>query len=294
MCSLSCGSRSRKEFSRRWEQGRFEGQMRCPGISDFGSRTNERDQLPTIFAITPTYARLVQKAELTRLANTFSNLPNFHWIVVEDADKKTRLVTSFLENSGLHFTHLFAKVKTPGLHNRGALQRNEALSWLRETFSMKQSVKGVVYFADDDNVYSLQLFKEVLWFSIFSFQMRNTKKVSVWPVAFVGGLLYESAVFDDLGNFKSWKVTYDTSRTFAVDMAGFAVNLNLILERKNALFPVVDASGRIETWFLEGLATVEDLEPTASNCSKILVWHTKTEKPILALENGNTDRNMEV
>lgn len=38
------------------------------------------DVLPTIHVVTPTYSRPVQKAELTRLANTLLHVPNLHWI----------------------------------------------------------------------------------------------------------------------------------------------------------------------------------------------------------------------
>ena len=41
------------------------------------------------------------------------------------------------------------------------MQRNLALRWLRETFPRNSSQPGVVYFADDDNTYSLELFEEV-------------------------------------------------------------------------------------------------------------------------------------
>ena len=51
-------------------------------------------------AVTPTYARPVQKAELTRLYQTFLHVPKFHWIVVEDSPSKTDLVTNLLRNSG--------------------------------------------------------------------------------------------------------------------------------------------------------------------------------------------------
>ena len=44
---------------------------------------------------------------------------------------------------------------------RGTMQRNLALRWLRETFPRNSSQPGVVYFADDDNTYSLELFEEV-------------------------------------------------------------------------------------------------------------------------------------
>ncbi|XP_072318278.1 galactosylgalactosylxylosylprotein 3-beta-glucuronosyltransferase 3-like, partial [Eucyclogobius newberryi] len=60
----------------------------------------------TIYVVTPTYARLVQKAELTRLSQTLLHVPVLHWILVEDAPKKTRLVSELLKSSGLSYTHL--------------------------------------------------------------------------------------------------------------------------------------------------------------------------------------------
>lgn len=45
-------------------------------------------------------------------------------------------------------------------------QRNEGLRWLREDRKAQQggaSDQGVVYFADDDNTYTLQVFEEVGW-----------------------------------------------------------------------------------------------------------------------------------
>lgn len=43
---------------------------------------------------------------------------------------------------------------------RGVSQRNAAIKWLRENKN-KDTDKGVVYFADDDNTYSLRVFHEV-------------------------------------------------------------------------------------------------------------------------------------
>ncbi|CAI9624592.1 unnamed protein product, partial [Staurois parvus] len=125
--------------------------------------------LPTIHVITPTYSRPVQKAELTRLANTLLHVPNLHWILVEDSQRRTPLVTRMLQDSGLNYTHL--NVETPRNYKlrgdtrdpripRGTMQRNLALRWLRETFKKNNSLPGVVYFADDDNTYSLDLFEE--------------------------------------------------------------------------------------------------------------------------------------
>ena len=51
----------------------------------------------TVFAVTPTYTRHTQKVDLTSLCYTIQQVPNLIWIVVEDADHKTSLVTDLLE-----------------------------------------------------------------------------------------------------------------------------------------------------------------------------------------------------
>ena len=125
--------------------------------------------LPWIYLITPTYARSVQKAELTRLSHTFLHVKNLHWIIIEDADIKTTLISNFLRKLKLPYTHL--NIKTPPdykmKHNdpnwlkpRGVLQRNKGLEWIRNNLN-KHKNKGVLYFADDDNTYDLKIFDEV-------------------------------------------------------------------------------------------------------------------------------------
>lgn len=73
----------------------------------YQAKTSE--SLPTIYAVTPTYARYVQKAELTRISQTLALVPNVHWIVIEDSEEKTDLVRHLLNDSSLLFTHLVAK-----------------------------------------------------------------------------------------------------------------------------------------------------------------------------------------
>ncbi len=130
------------------------------------STTREYIDIPTIYAITPTYTRLVQKAELVRVSQTFLHIKNFLWIVVEDSDNKTALVANLLHKSGINYTHL--NVRTPQKNQRenhrqpgrGSPQRNLGLEWVRGNDDIREH-PGVVYFADDDNVYRLQLFDEV-------------------------------------------------------------------------------------------------------------------------------------
>uniref|UniRef100_A0A8C1J2G6 Galactosylgalactosylxylosylprotein 3-beta-glucuronosyltransferase n=1 Tax=Cyprinus carpio TaxID=7962 RepID=A0A8C1J2G6_CYPCA len=116
-------------------------------------------------------------------------------------------------------------------------------------------------------------------------QMRWTRKVSVWPVAFVGGLRYESPKINSQGKVFSWKTVFDPQRPFGIDMAGFAVNLQLILGKPQACFKLKGVKGGYqESSLLQDLVTLSDLEPKAANCTKILVWHTRTERPLLTNE----------
>ncbi|XP_014402827.1 PREDICTED: galactosylgalactosylxylosylprotein 3-beta-glucuronosyltransferase 2 [Myotis brandtii] len=138
----------------------------------------------------------------------------------------------------------------------------------------KRAQPGVLFFADDDNTYSLELFQE----------MRTTRKVSVWPVGLVGGRRYERPLVEN-GKVVGWYTGWRADRPFAIDMAGFAVSLQVILSNPKAVFKRRGSQpGMQESDFLKQITTVEELEPKANNCTKVLVWHTRTEKVNLANE----------
>ncbi|MEQ2187725.1 hypothetical protein GOODEAATRI_007530, partial [Goodea atripinnis] len=220
---------------------RLQGQIRQLEKMKQPEKQPPKSSLPTIFVITPTYVRLVQKAELTRLSQTFLHVPQLHWIVVEDSLHKTPLVSNFLMKSGLTYTHLHVPTAKERklqegdpswLKPRGVEQRNEGLRWLREdrrTQPGEDSHQGVVYFADDDNTYSLQLFEEVVRFHT------------------------------------GWR----PSRPFPMDMAGFAVSLKLVLVNPDACFDGEAPMGFLESSLLKGLVTIDELEPKADNCTKV-------------------------
>ncbi|KAI5946116.1 galactosylgalactosylxylosylprotein 3-beta-glucuronosyltransferase 2 [Manis javanica] len=254
---------------------------RAPGLGRGWERRNASRRpeppLPTIYAITPTYSRPVQKAELTRLANTFRQVAQLHWILVEDAAARSELVSRFLARAGLPCTHLHVptprRYKRPGLP-RATEQRNAGLAWLRQRHQRRRPQPGVLFFADDDNTYSLELFQE----------MRTTRKVSVWPVGLVGGRRYERPLVEN-GKVVGWYTGWRADRPFAIDMAGFAVSLQVILSNPKAVFKRRGSQpGMQESDFLKQITTVEELEPKAGNCTKVLVWHTRTEKVNLANE----------
>jgi len=56
-------------------------------------------------------------------------------------------------------------------------------------------------------------------------KMRSTRKVSVWPVAFVGELMVERPKTGENKKVQGWLVKWRPERPYAVDMAGFAINL---------------------------------------------------------------------
>ncbi|XP_059811371.1 galactosylgalactosylxylosylprotein 3-beta-glucuronosyltransferase 3 [Hypanus sabinus] len=247
-----------------------------------GEAVTDGRALPTIYAVTPTYARWVQKAELVRLSQTFRNVKAFHWIVVEDAEGPSRLVSRLLADSGLRHTHLHAPTPAPDklraqdpswLKPRGVEQRNRAIAWLRETRPPDE--EAVVYFADDDNTYSLRLFDEMRW----------TKRVSVWPVGLVGGLRFERPLVEG-GRVVGFHTAWKPHRPFPVDMAGFAVSLRLLLANREARFEGRAENGYLESSLLQSLVSIEELEPVADSCNTVLVWHTRTEKPKMKQEEA--------
>uniref|UniRef100_A0A8C6SDU6 Galactosylgalactosylxylosylprotein 3-beta-glucuronosyltransferase n=1 Tax=Neogobius melanostomus TaxID=47308 RepID=A0A8C6SDU6_9GOBI len=211
--------------------------------------------LPMIYAVTPTYTRPVQKAELTRLAQVFRQVQRLHWIVVEDSASRSDLVSRFLSRCGVtSYTHLHVftprRFKRTGMP-RATEQRNAALTWLRTRRTKHDA--GVVFFADDDNTYSLELFDEVRPLAIYPHSLSCNNKYKgptpeVWAVTVLHG-------------------------EFTVDMGTalrFAVNLQVILSNPRAQFKRRGSQpGMQESDFLRQITKVSELEPKANNCTRV-------------------------
>jgi len=233
--------------------------------------------VPWVFAITPTVERFTQKADLVRLTQTLQHVTNLHWLVVEDADARTDMVTNLLRDSRLSFTHL--NLRTPKemqrkkwqgrrKHHRGVVQRNLGLQWLRDNVDFLKT-PGTVYFMDDDNTYHVDIFDEI----------RNTKGVSMFPVGLTGGVRWAGPIVKD-GKIVSFHTNWAPDRTFPIDMAGYSVSLKVLLKDKpHTVFNASARLGFLEPTFLEQLTTKEQVEPKAENCTQVLVWHTRTEVP---------------
>ncbi|XP_042883834.1 galactosylgalactosylxylosylprotein 3-beta-glucuronosyltransferase P-like [Penaeus japonicus] len=231
---------------------------------------------PKIYVITPTYRRPEQVAELTRLSQTLMLVPNLHWLVAEDAVAPTRQVLAFLESCSVPHTYLLGRSsrRYKGASKpRGVSNRNAGLKWLKAHAS-----EGVIYFADDDNTYDYRIFQEI----------RVTRQVSMFPVGLVTRLGVSSPIVAEgkvIGFYDGWIA----GRKFPVDMAGFAVNVKFYLERRAPLMPY--SVGFEEDGFLKALQfSPGDIEPLADNCTKILVWHTRTVKSLPAVKMPESDK----
>uniref|UniRef100_W6NBS8 Galactosylgalactosylxylosylprotein 3-beta-glucuronosyltransferase n=1 Tax=Haemonchus contortus TaxID=6289 RepID=W6NBS8_HAECO len=155
------------------------------------------------------------------MSNTLRLVPHVHWIAVEDANYTVPYVEDILRRTMHSYTYVAAR--TPeGYPKRGWYQRTTALQLLRNnTVSvMKNYKEGVVYFGDDDNAYDTRLFTDYI---------RKVKKLGMWAVGLSGGTPVESPEVMN-GTVVGYKVKWGPKRKFAVDMAGFAINLNFILK----------------------------------------------------------------
>lgn len=231
--------------------------------------TNRDVDLPIIYFITPTYPRREQVPELTRIGQTLMHVKNLHWIVADDNKECNPSLVKLLKKFGVSLTVMatpMPKVFWKRHKNempRGVANRRAALSWIRN-----HATNGVLYFGDDDNTFDLQLFDEI----------RYTKKVSMMPVGLIGDFGVSSPVVKKgkvIGFFDSWS----GNRKFAIDMAGFAVSVQFLKQSPKATMPF--KVGHEEDMFLKNLGLrMEDIEPVADECTKVLVWHTQsTNKP---------------
>ncbi|KAJ9562283.1 hypothetical protein OSB04_007443 [Centaurea solstitialis] len=136
----------------------------------------------TLIAITPTYVRTFQALHLIGLMHTLMNLPyDVVWIVVE-AGGATNETATLLAKSKLRIKHIGFEKKMRicwgARHKMESEMRLRGLRVVRE-----EKLDGIVMFADDSNMHSLELFDEI-------------QKVE-WIGAVSVGILAHSARSDD-------------------------------------------------------------------------------------------------
>lgn len=222
-----------------------------------------------LIIVTPTYPRMFQAYYLNRLGHTLKLVrPPLLWIVVEMTSQSGH-TSELLRRSGVMYRHLVCTKNTTEIKDSRVHQRNVALLHI-ETHRLD----GIVYFADDTNIYSTQLFDH----------MRQIRRFGTWPVAklkkstrvatFVGPICNGTQVI-------GWH-TNNVMRRFHADLSGFAFNSTILWDPKKWHRPTIQPIRQLDTVndgfqvsnFLEQVVEDEtEMEGIPEECSKVLVWH---------------------
>ncbi|KAK1266060.1 putative beta-1,4-xylosyltransferase IRX9H [Acorus gramineus] len=246
-----------------------------------------------LIIVTPTYVRPFQAYHLSRLAFNLRLVPPpLLWIVVDNSSQSAE-TAELLRKTGLVYRHLVCMDNSTSIKDMGVRQRNVALSHIE-----KHHLDGIVYFADDDNIYSMDLFE----------QMRNIRRFGTWPV----GMLAENKNKANLegpvcngSQVLGWhtKERSDSVQRFHVGMSGFAFNSTILWDPKRWHRPTMNPIRHLDTKVgIQGTTFVEQIvedesqmEGLANNCSKIMVWHLHLEAPGLSYPLGwSMQKNLEV
>ncbi|XP_073123516.1 probable beta-1,4-xylosyltransferase IRX9H [Henckelia pumila] len=229
-----------------------------------------------LIIVTPLCSSLHQIHYLNRLGNTLKLVPHpLVWIIVEMNSQSVEMA-ELLRNTGVMYRHLVCSVKnSTDIIDTRVLLRNVALSHI-ETHHLD----GIVYFADLDNIYSVQLFD----------QLRQIRRFGTWPLAkFEGkkGKMFLEGPICNGSQVLGWHVIdlAKRFRRFHADMSGFAFNSTIIWDPKRWHRTMLEPIRQLEnvkddfqaSTFIEQVVEDESqMECFSLNSSEIMVWHHVT------------------
>lgn len=238
-----------------------------------------------VIVVTPTYNRALQAYYLNRLGNLLRLVPPpLIWIVVE-MNVASMETAEILRNTGVMYRHLVCNKNFTNVKDRGVHQRNTALEHIE-----RHRLDGIVYFADDDNVYSLELFDNI----------REIRRFGTWPVAMLAQSKNKAVLEGPVCNGSAvigWNTNEKSKilRRFHVDMSGFAFNSTLLWDPKRWKRPTTEPirqldtvkEGFQETTFIEQVVEDESqMEGIPQDCSRIMNWHLHLEARDLVYPDG--------
>ncbi|KAL1821848.1 hypothetical protein DCAR_0418275 [Daucus carota subsp. sativus] len=238
-----------------------------------------------LIVVTPTYNRALQAYYLGRLGNLLRLVPPpLIWIVVE-MNEASMETAEILRNTGVMYRHLVCTKNSTSVKDRGVHQRNTALEHIE-----RHKLDGIVYFADDDNVYSLELFDNI----------REIRRFGTWPVAMLAQSKNKAVLEGPVCNGSAvigWNTNEKSKilRRFHVDMSGFAFNSTILWDPKRWKRPTTEPirqldtvkEGFQETTFIEQVVEDESqMEGIPQDCSRIMNWHLHIEARDLVYPDG--------
>ncbi|KAK6912730.1 Glycosyl transferase, family 43 [Dillenia turbinata] len=229
-----------------------------------------------LIIVTPTHTRPLQAYYLNRLANTIKLIrPPMLWIVVEMTSQSAE-TAEILRKTGVMYRHLVCIRNLSDITDSAIDQRNVALAHI-ETHRLD----GIVYFADDDNVYSEDLFE----------QIRLISRFGTWRVAKLTANRSRGLLDGPVCNGTQvigWHTNEITRgfRRFHAEMSGFAFNSTILWDPKRWHRPTLEPIRHLDTVkkrfqassFIEQVVEDESqMEGIPRNCNRVMVWHLHLE-----------------
>ncbi|KEH36042.1 putative 1,4-beta-D-xylan synthase [Medicago truncatula] len=244
--------------------------------SQFGDESYLESQKLFII-VTPTYNHLYQAYYLHHLSQTLKLVsPPLLWIVVE-MNSQSDETADILTSSGIMYRHLICKMNLTNTSHRSILMRNVAIAHI-ETHRLN----GIVYFANNDNIYSVELFQ----------QMREIRRFGTWTVARLSkdrsGILLQGPICNG-SEVIGWHTNNESggnSKRFHAEMQGFAFNSTILWDPKKWHRPSLKPIRQLESvkenlWvstLIEQIVKDEsEMEGLMNDCSRVMVWNIDLE-----------------
>lgn len=231
----------------------------------------ELESQKLLLIVTPTYDQPSQAYYLNRLAHTLKLVqPPLLWIVVEMTSQSEE-TADILRRTGVMYRHVVCTKNVTDIKDRRVHQRNAALSHI-ETHRLD----GIVYFADEENVYTTDIFEH----------MRQIRRFGTWTVAKTGNggkpvlngpVCNETQVIGWHTDVIDWRF-----RRFHAEMSGFAFNSTILWDPKRWNRPTpgpirqldsVKNGFQASSFVVQVVEDESQMEGIMQGCSRIMVWN---------------------
>jgi len=242
--------------------------------------------------VTPTRARAAQAYYLSRMGHTLRLVdPPVLWLVVEAGKPTPEAAATLRGTTVMHrYVGCCDKLNASSVDDDRLRLRPHQMNAALELIE-NHRLDGIVYFADEEGVYSLDLFK----------RLRQVRRFGTWPVPVISenrkdGVVLEGPVCKQ-NQVVGWHTSEHASklRRFHVAMSGFAFNSTMLWDPKlrshlawNSIrHPDTEKEGFQVTTFIEQLVEDESqMEGIPADCSQIMNWHVPFGSENLAYPKG--------